>query len=507
MPPLQQNGRQNVMMRKVSAIIALAVMSCSSACASVTRDAVDSTWRKITNTDNFPQASITYENTNDVNAWVSSGSQNDFTVHVTAGLMNLLGSEEVAAGILAHELGHVRLGHYTATKQRRIPGKAAGTIWFSQSEEEKADDYAITLLKKAGYNTYGLYNAMRRTADGDSASQTVMFTSHPLTARRLVRLQNKAQEAAASTMVSPVAAAPARPEIIRTTPVARPAVPVYTPVVPQTVRPAASRQVSPAPARERITIAPGSSTTLQGTRTYSGVVMAAYQKAYAMNFEVWKPADLPAGWYATFDGFPVAQIAENRWVYGQLGIDATIRPTNILVGSVVPSSVPGITRIAAVWSYGKSMDSPEFQKIRNQMCNRMGWLNDGYINTIIAWNTSKPGVWVWLGNRWRNFTPRSGEYTYQMLKRMSPYIAEELRKNHAWYQGGEPLEVANLARQWGYIWSGRVILESLTAFRDSNGSDGGNVTSFHESSSSSNSGSGNSAPPSSPSTGPRWDVD
>ena len=94
-----------------------------------------------------------------------------------------------------------------------------------------------------------------------------------------------------------------------------------------------------ADAAERITINPGNGASLQGARTYSGVVMAAYQKVYAMNFEIWKPSDLPAGWYATFDGFPVAQIAENRWVYGQLDIDGTIRPTNVLVGSVVPSKI------------------------------------------------------------------------------------------------------------------------------------------------------------------------
>ena len=261
--------------------------------------------------------------------------------------------------------------------------------------------------------------------------------------------------------------------------------------------------INSAEATERITITPGNGASLQGARTYSGVVMSAYQKVYAMNFEIWKPSDLPAGWYATFDGFPVAQIAENRWVYGQLGIDGTIQPTNVLVGSVVPSSVPGLARIAAVWSYGRSVNSPEFQRIRKLMCNRMGWLNDGYVNTIIAWNTNKPGVWVWLGDRWKRLTPRTGEYTWQMLKRLSPYIADELRKNHAWYQGGEPMEVADLARQWGYIWSGRVILESLRTFQDSNG-DSGQVTSFRDNSSSS---SETTTPPEPERTTPQWDVD
>ncbi len=253
---------------------------------------------------------------------------------------------------------------------------------------------------------------------------------------------------------------------------------------------------------ERLSIVPGGGASLQGTRTYSGVVMSAYQKVYAMNFEIWKPSDLPAGWYATFDGFPVAQIAENRWVYGQIALDGAIVPTNVLVGSVVPSSVPGLARIAAVWSYGKAMNSPEFQRIRKTFCNRMGWFNDGYVNTIIAWQTSQPGVWIWLGNRWRKFEPRTGEYTWQMLKRLRPYIASELGKHNAWYQGGEPMEVADLARQWGYIWGGRVILETLKTYHDSGGGDS-TVTSMREAPSS----SGGSTPSEPQNSGPQWDVD
>ena len=257
-----------------------------------------------------------------------------------------------------------------------------------------------------------------------------------------------------------------------------------------------------AEAAERLIVRPDG-VVLRDTRIYSGVIMGAYQKAYAMNFEIWKPQDLPAGWYATFDGFPVAQIAENRWVYGQLSIDGSIRPTNILVGSVVPSNVPGLARIASVWSYGKAVNSPEFLKIRERGCNRMGWLNEGYVNTIIAWHTKRPGVYIWLGNRWKRLEPNPGEYTWQMLKRLNPYISDELRKNNAWYQGGEPLEVANLARQWGMIWGGRVILSTLKNYHDSGGSDG-NVTSMRETSSS---GGNSQSPQENESDSPRWDVD
>ena len=239
---------------------------------------------------------------------------------------------------------------------------------------------------------------------------------------------------------------------------------------------------------------------LRGARSYSRVVMSAYQKAYAMNFDIWKPDNLPAGWYATFDGYPVAQISENRWVYGKLGFDGAIRPTNILVGSVIPMNEPELLRIAAVWSYGLPINHPEFLKIREKNCNRMGWLNYGTVNTLIAWNTSRIGVWIWMGNKWRNFIPDPGEYTWQMLKRWEILISEELRKNNAYYYGSEPIEVADIARQWGYIWGGRVVLDSLRAYNGTGGKDS-STTSMNTST------GGGSAPQENNNTGGQWDVD
>ena len=525
----------------------------------------------MTEADGFPQVPINYENDSSANAWVRFRSQNNYTVHVTAGLMNILNNEDEMAGVWGHEIGHVRCGHYTKDVSRaqgwNALGAALGTLGgtggavaqaaggvgmelaeqgFSRGEEVEADDYGVTLLKKAGYDPYALYRAMKTMADNGVITQPSGFSSHPPTERRLVHLQDKAQEVSGITAASlpeePAKKSTAKPRTARssrsavaskpkTTSIApkpasepetaspvrasspavatlqaspRPAITTRTASRPSATRTLAERPAAAVPVSERLTVQPGG-VRLEGARTYSGAVIGAYQKVYAMNFEVWKPADLPAGWYATFDGFPVAQIAENRWVYGQLGIDGAIHPTNILVGSVVPSSVPGIARVAAVWSYGKAIDSKEFQRIRDMMCNRMGWLNDNYVNTIIAWHTNRIGVWVWLGDRWKRFEPRSGEYTWQMLKRVSPYIADELRKNHAWYQGGEPMEIADLARQWGYIWSGRVILQSLKAFKDSGGDRTERVTSMRESSPS---GGDNSQTPQEPEqSSPQWDVD
>ena len=264
---------------------------------------------------------------------------------------------------------------------------------------------------------------------------------------------------------------------------------------------------SPSYCVERLSVRPGG-VMLEGARSYRGAVMAAYQKAYAMSFEIWRPQDLPAGWYATFDGFPVAQIAENRWVYGQMNTAGTIQPTNILVGSVIPSRVPGLARVAALWSWGRNLDSKEFLYIRECRVNRMGWLDTETLNTIIAWNTHRPGVYVWLGDRWKRFEPRAGEYTWQMLKRLSPWIADQLRRNGAYLYGGEPLEVADLARQWGYIWGGRVILESLKTYGNDGGRDSqSTTTSLSDKSGTSTETNTNTGPQEPSRNEGQWDVD
>jgi hypothetical protein len=73
-------------------------------------------------------------------------------------------------------------------------------------------------------------------------------------------------------------------------------------------------------------------------------VFGAYQRTYEMNFEVWRPDDMPPGWFATFDGYVVTQTSPNRWVYGRLSRGGGVIPTDVLVGSVVPSRVPELAR-------------------------------------------------------------------------------------------------------------------------------------------------------------------
>ena len=112
--------------------------------------------------------------------------------------------------------------------------------------------------------------------------------------------------------------------------------------------------------------------TLPTRSVLANTVMAAYQRPYGLNFEVWRPQGMPAGWYATFDGFAVAQVAPNRWVYGRTGVDGSIVPTDVLVGSVVPMRVPELTRVTASWMCDDFLRCDEFREIRALGCDNMG---------------------------------------------------------------------------------------------------------------------------------------
>ena len=200
------------------AVIILAVI-CPYACGEITNETVESAWRRIAKADGFKEVPINYEKDDAPNAWVKFQSESNFSVHVTAGLMKILNAEEEIAGVLGHEIGHVRLGHYKKGVTRAVGWAAAGALLgrvgglagtiaqgagqvgmnlaesgFSRGQEVEADDYGTELLKKAGYDPYGLYNAMTAFKDNKFVTQPNGFNSHPPTERRLQHLKSKAEE-------------------------------------------------------------------------------------------------------------------------------------------------------------------------------------------------------------------------------------------------------------------------------------------------------------------------
>jgi hypothetical protein len=223
-------------------------------------------------------------------------------------------------------------------------------------------------------------------------------------------------------------------------------------------------------------------------------VIAAYQEPYAMNFQVYWMAELPSGWYATFDGYPVAQIAPNRWVYGRVKRPGSIVPTEVLVGAVVPMDVPELARVAVSSWRGGVYETRAFRSIALSGLDNMGVLNDPLAYTPVAWKTGEAGLRVWLGNRWHSIVPAAGQSTSQALLARHPYIVRTLRKRNAYWTRSDTQDLADLAREWGYIWRGAIPFASLTGRRDNDGSE-------NESFSTGPSGVAESAP-----GGGEWDV-
>ena len=153
---------------------------------------------------------LVVEDKEEPNAWVSFRGS-DYSIHVTKGLLNIMDQDDEIAGIFAHEIGHIKLGHYRETVSRNLiwyllyrafgkDDKTASTILrlglalaesgFSREMEVEADDFGVQLAHKAGYNPWGLYNALLRMKEAGYSTTPNGFNSHPPTERRLEHIRN-----------------------------------------------------------------------------------------------------------------------------------------------------------------------------------------------------------------------------------------------------------------------------------------------------------------------------
>jgi predicted Zn-dependent protease len=163
----------------------------------------------------------------EINAYVSGGKN----IFLNTGL--LLFDEDVAvvAGVIAHELGHIRGGHLARQQEKAkdftagaafgyilglatgvVAGPAAGTAVFSASQqvlqreflkggrgrEEEADQTATELMASAGYSSDGLLKLLGhlRTRELSSPEKIDPYAiSHPLSAERIEHIRSaKARE-------------------------------------------------------------------------------------------------------------------------------------------------------------------------------------------------------------------------------------------------------------------------------------------------------------------------
>ena len=201
------------MNRAVIFAVLVVLLTCAESFGSITRGTVESAWRKITEADGFRMTPIIYDDDSEPNAYVKFQDEENFTFHVTAGLMKILVTEDEIAGILGHEIGHVKLGHYanmilTDTAQTLMNTNADNIdplaleigridselreMRFSRQQETEADDYGVKLLRKSGCNVWGLYNAMKRFEESGYSSGQSGFSSHPSSKERLSHLSDMA---------------------------------------------------------------------------------------------------------------------------------------------------------------------------------------------------------------------------------------------------------------------------------------------------------------------------
>jgi len=149
----------------------------------------------------------------EVNAFALPG----VNVFVFTGLYDRMRTEDELAGVMGHELTHVRKEHWAnaaAKQQKRQAGLmvilglthapsgwqgAAGlldnllSLKYSRSEEDQADDLGLQDMVAAGYNPRGMLDLFHtlQEASGGGGGGPSFLADHPLTKQRIDRTQER----------------------------------------------------------------------------------------------------------------------------------------------------------------------------------------------------------------------------------------------------------------------------------------------------------------------------
>jgi len=162
--------------------------------------------------------------TEEINAFACG----DGSIRVYSGLMDVMDDAELMA-IIGHECGHVAhqdskkamKSAYLASAARGVLNAAGGTVGtlsqtvlgdlgeaflssqYSQKQEYRADEYGFEFATSQGYSPYSMYNALNVLVglSGSQQSSLVakMFSSHPGSAERAMRMKEKADALTAGT--------------------------------------------------------------------------------------------------------------------------------------------------------------------------------------------------------------------------------------------------------------------------------------------------------------------
>jgi beta-barrel assembly-enhancing protease len=159
-------------------------------------------------------------NKNQVNAFALPGGP----MFIYTGLLDRMKSEDELAGVLAHEIAHVRREHWAyayrdrqqrnlgvsllmvLTRANRTVGDLAGLgahvfmdLPHSRNAELQADDFAFDTMIKSGYNPQGLadlFITLRSATQGGKPPE--WLSTHPADASRIARIETRIREARGS---------------------------------------------------------------------------------------------------------------------------------------------------------------------------------------------------------------------------------------------------------------------------------------------------------------------
>lgn len=173
-------------------------------------------WNRLSQTTGF-SAFVAYDDSDEVNAYIQQLDSDVFLVVIQLGLLKVLRTEDEAAGVLAHEIGHGVNRHGEKTRNNTVGmvlganilsavlgggalvdtaigvGTNLAVNGYSREQEVAADDYGTEYSAKAGFSPWGLYNSITRMADAGLVTPPSGFNSHPPTERRMTRLRQQAE--------------------------------------------------------------------------------------------------------------------------------------------------------------------------------------------------------------------------------------------------------------------------------------------------------------------------
>lgn len=142
------------------------------------------------------------------NAWVTTGNE----VNITANLLHELSKEQRVA-VAAHEIAHLKAGHYYtklgvsiltsvafSVLNVFVPGagyseylvKPAVVGGFSRPQELEADKLGVEYLEKAGYSPEYFLELLEvfKSKSGNKSAETSYFSTHPSNEERMKQIRS-----------------------------------------------------------------------------------------------------------------------------------------------------------------------------------------------------------------------------------------------------------------------------------------------------------------------------